>query len=63
MSYDAEVRVEDLIGGWTAEEIAALLAGDQEAREELIGQACYRAFDGSEVEPDHAEIVIDGKLL
>lgn len=63
MSYDAEVNVQDCVDGWTNEEVAALLAGDPGAREELISAAAYHAFDGSEVEVDHATIEVNGQRL
>lgn len=64
-SFDSVVRVEDIICHWTKDEVAALLAGDQEAREELIGAAVVKALGNSHdaTGPDDAEITIEGRRL
>ena len=62
-SFDQIVRVEDAVRGWSRDEIAALLAGDADARAEMVGQAAYLATGSDSFDPDHVTVTINGREL
>lgn len=63
LSLSIEVPVEAIISGWTRDEVAALLAGDREAREEFESQAASRHDLWSGFDLDSCDVEIDGKRL
>lgn len=63
LGVSIEVPVEAILSGWTRDEVAGLLAGGVEAREELISQAANRRDRWSGFEVAYADITIEGKRL
>jgi hypothetical protein len=57
LTLSVEVAIEDIVCHWTCAEAAALVAGDVEAEEELVSQAC-RARDSWDVEVDDWSIAL-----
>lgn len=62
-SLEMTCPIAEAAQGWTPEQVAALLAGDRDARGELIGMAAWKATGSDSVEPDHAAIYINGEEL
>lgn len=63
LNLSIEVPVEAIVSGWTREEVAELLAGSEEAREELICQAASRRDRWSGFDVDEADITVEGRRL